>query len=68
MLARVGGLFGGASADPRAGILAITSIPEMGATPKTNKRVYAVSDRIVQSWRCQEGSNEQVRLSCAELG
>ena len=64
MLARVGGLFGGASADPRAGILAVTSVAELSGSAKNSRKVYAVSDRIVQSWRCQDGSAEQVSFAC----
>lgn len=61
MLAIVGGLFGGASADPRAGILALTSVAEPSPSRRSSggRILYAVTDRVVQQWKITE-SNEQV--------
>ena len=61
MLARVGGLFGGASADPRAGILALSAV-DVGdeGSKRVHRKIYAVSDKAVQTWRIQEGVAEQV--------
>ena len=63
MLARVGGLFGGASADPRAGILAVTSAraPSDGSRGKGRDEgsvVFAVQDRAVQSWRVSDATEQ----------
>ena len=63
MLARVGGLFGGASADPRAGILAVTSAraPSDGSRGKGREEgsvVFAVQDRAVQSWRVSDATEQ----------
>lgn len=65
MLARVGGLFGSASADPRAGILALTSALDTSATigqkseTAASTVLYAVTESVVQQWRISESTGEQ---------
>lgn len=54
MLARVGGLFGNASADPRDGILGLTHTIAESHNGKRAERaynLYAVSDRSLVHWQ-----------------
>lgn len=63
MLARVGGLFGGATADPRAGILALASSSASsssgrGRAHESGTVLFAAQDRALQAWRLSEGAEQ----------